>query len=160
MAVKKREQTFVSVSFFWSPERAAPGNKREYRHPWGVLRHPPGGHWSLVREAFLLGVAWKKWHFFNCKYLMNNRNTLLRCASFWNNIQNAIPVHSRFTWNKRELPRTIQNWHFVRRMARRKSGVIPRIRAAQGASERTAPSAAARERLSRSGGIIQNANFV
>lgn len=125
----------MSVSFFWSPERAAPGNKREYRHPWGVLRHPPGGHWSLVREAFLLGVSWKKWHFFNCKYLMNNRNTLLRCASFWNNIQNSIPVHSRFTWNKREPPRTIQNWHFVRRMARRESGVIPRIRAAQGTSD-------------------------
>ena len=89
----------------------------------------------MVREAFLLGVAWKKWHFFNCKYLMNNRNTLLRCASFWNNIQNSIPVHSRFTWNKREPPRTIQNWHFVRRMARRESGVIPRIRAAQGTSD-------------------------
>ena len=66
---------------------------------------------------------------------MNNRNTLLRCASFWNNIQNSIPVHSRFTWNKREPPRTIQNWHFVRRMARRESGVIPRIRAAQGTSD-------------------------
>ena len=128
MAVKKREQTLCLFPFFGLLSVRRLVTNGNTATPWGVLRHPPGGHWSLVREAFLLGVAWKKWHFFNCKYTMNNRNTLLRCASFWNNIQNSIPVYSRFTWNKREPPRTIQNWHFVRRMARRESGVIPRIR--------------------------------
>ena len=103
--------------------------------PLGGTTTPPRGSLVIGQRSVFVRRRLKKRRLFNCKYLMNNRNTLLRCVTFWNNIQRIIPTRSRLTGNKWEPPRTIQNWHFVRRMARRKSGVIPRIRAAQGGSD-------------------------
>lgn len=77
------------------------------RTPWGLLRHPQGGHWSLVKR-----------HFRNVGFV------------------NFLTFHAQ----------TIQNRHFV---------IIPRIRAAQGAIERTAPSAALSSILFLSSGEIR-----